>query len=94
MKQSNLFLSVAFVLCTLSAPANTDSNPTKVKDAISSKIVSYLSTIDYSHDLETVSIFSDFLFNENGDLFNVDFMINEKGEMLIYPKILKKNFIE
>ncbi len=92
MKNSNLILGVLFIFSTLTVTANTNINSIEGKNAVSSKIVNYLSTINFTHDIETVTIFSDFLINENGDLYNVDFMVNEIGEILILTTEIEEEF--
>ncbi len=83
MKISNSFLCLVFLLSTFTTFASTASMEIEAPDTVSSKIESYLSTIDFNSDEELVTIFSNFLINENGDLYTVDFMITENEEIVV-----------
>ena len=81
----SILVSFAFLfIFTLSAFAHT----TKVDhhSEVTSKIENYLSSVDYLNSKGSVSIFVNFLVSEKGDLFTIDFMVDENDEIVVLSK--------
>ena len=50
------------------------------------KIENYLLSIDYENRVDTATIFTNFIVKERGEIFNVDFMVTEKEEIVLLSK--------
>jgi hypothetical protein len=90
MKNINSYLVMAFLMLAITLSANNNSIACDMKNSVTCKIESYLSSMDLNLKAETVTIFSNFIVNQNGDLLTIDFMITEDGNI----EILSKNFEE
>jgi len=91
MKTLNSYLTVAFLFIAFSLSANNIIDCNK-KSPANCKIKSYLSSINFNSAAETATIFSNFLVNENGDLFTIDFMITDDGEIEILSKDYEEEY--
>jgi len=81
------FLSI-FSFSVLANPHNSEEHTAEV----TSKIENYLSTIDYSNNGDSVTVFVNFIISEHGDLYSVDFMVSEKEEIVVLSKELEDEF--
>lgn len=80
------------ILCSAASNANTNPVHCKNKDASVSAIEIYLSSIGYDNETEVAEIFVDFLVMENDDLYTVDFMVDEKGEIIVLSKEFEEEY--
>ena len=92
MVRLDYFFWAVFTLSALLANANHTPLSIDNDMSIHENINSYLSTINYELEDETVGVFSDFLVVENEDLYNVDFMLSDDGEVMILSKEYEVEF--
>jgi len=64
----------------------------KTETSVVSKIESYLSSVYTSNKAATVTVFSDFLIKENRDIYSIDFMLTDKGELIILTKEIEQEY--
>lgn len=79
------------LLFTVNTKANTNNIEEDITTAIGI-IESYLSSVDYENTEETVDIFTELLIVENDDLYTVDFMVTEEGEVIILSKEFEEEY--
>lgn len=86
-----------FYLCTVyiltSALANANTNTIEdCYNTVECNIQSYLSSVELDQDDETATVFTNFLIEDEGDLYNVDFMMTEDRDFTVLSVEIEEEF--
>jgi hypothetical protein len=86
-------LIIAFTFLTIfSFSANADTLDIKNVKGITSNIENYLSTVGQTNTAGYATIYVNLLITQNGDLYTVDFMVTDDGEVVILSKEYEDEF--
>ena len=88
--KSALFALAFISIFTFSANADT-TNTENVKE-LTSNIEKFISTLDQTNATGSATIFVNLLVSQDGDLYNVDFMVADDGEVVILSKEFEEEF--
>lgn len=89
MKNSKLILVLVFLISSIATYAIPEASSNK---EVTKKIQTFLTSIDYSHLNNEATVFNNFIVSEDGDLFNVDFMITENDEIVVLSKDYEEEY--
>lgn len=92
MKIRNSILAVVLLSSIFATAANAGTTKCEEEAVVPCQIETYLTAVDFSQKTETVTIFSNFLVKEKGELYNVDFMVSENGEIIVISKEYEEEF--
>ena len=86
-------LIIAFTLLSIfSFSANADTLKIESVKGLTSNIEKYISTIDQSNTEGSATIHVNLLISQNGDLYTVDFMVSDDGEVVILSKEFEEEY--
>ncbi|NNK90684.1 MAG: hypothetical protein HKO89_08770 [Saprospiraceae bacterium] len=86
-----LFLSL-LLAGSLTSASLSDSTSIKTPSETDKIIEHYLDEIDFVNMEDAATIFTDLLISENGDLYNIDFMVTGKDTVLILSKEYEEEY--
>lgn len=84
---------IAFTFLTIfSFSANADTLDIENVKGITANIENYISTIDQSNTAGSATVFVNLLISQNGDLYTVDFMVTDEGEIVILSQEFEEEY--
>ena len=92
MLRFKFYLSAAIFFYALSLNASSEVTPTVTEDITTIEIKAFLSTLDCNKGKDPASIFIDLLVKENGEIYTIDFMVTEEGNIIVLSKEVEEEY--